>query len=56
MPWGFVRLKGQVNHEHKVQHSFKKHTRQLQNTIKNTQGEQQTVAEITRGTSSTNDA
>jgi hypothetical protein len=26
------------------------------NTIKNTQGNQQTIAEITRGTSSTNDA
>jgi hypothetical protein len=30
MPEGFVRLKGQVNHEHKVQHIFKKHTRQMQ--------------------------
>jgi hypothetical protein len=30
MPEGFVRLKGQVKHEHKVQHAFKKHTRQLQ--------------------------
>jgi hypothetical protein len=29
-PEGFVRLRGQVNHEHKVQHTFKKHTRQLQ--------------------------
>jgi hypothetical protein len=26
------------------------------NTIKNTQGKQQTIAEITQGTSSTNDA
>jgi hypothetical protein len=30
MPEGFVRLRGQVNHEHKVQDTFKKHTRQLQ--------------------------
>jgi hypothetical protein len=30
MPEGFVRLRSQVNHEHKVQHTFKKHTRQLQ--------------------------
>jgi hypothetical protein len=30
-PKGFVRLGGQVNHEHKVQHTFKKHTRQQQN-------------------------
>jgi hypothetical protein len=29
-PEGFVRLRGQVKHEHKVQHTFKKHTRQLQ--------------------------
>jgi hypothetical protein len=29
-PERFVRLRGQVNHEHKVQHTFKKHTRQLQ--------------------------
>jgi hypothetical protein len=36
MPEWFVRLKGQVNHEHKVQQAFKKHTGQLQNTIKNT--------------------
>jgi hypothetical protein len=35
---------------------YQEHTRQLQNTIKNTQGKQQTIAEITRGTSSTNDA
>jgi hypothetical protein len=27
---GFVRLRGQVNHEHKVHHTFKEHTRQLQ--------------------------
>jgi hypothetical protein len=26
MPEGFVRLRGQVNHEHIVQHTFKKHT------------------------------
>jgi hypothetical protein len=55
-PEGLVRLRGQVNHEHKVQHTFKKHTRQLQNTIKNTRGKQQTIAQITQGTSSTNDA
>jgi hypothetical protein len=30
MPEGFVRLRGQVNHEHKIPHTFKKHTRQLQ--------------------------
>jgi hypothetical protein len=30
MPEGFVRLRGQVNHEHIVKHTFKKHTRQLQ--------------------------
>jgi hypothetical protein len=29
-PEGFVRPRGQVNHEHKVQHTLKKHTRQLQ--------------------------
>jgi hypothetical protein len=29
-PEGFVRLRGQVKHEHKVQHTLKKHTRQLQ--------------------------
>jgi hypothetical protein len=56
MPEGFVRLKGQVKHEHKVQHKFKKHTRTTANTIKNTQGKQQTISEITRGTSGTNDA
>jgi hypothetical protein len=30
MPEGFVRLRGQVNHENKLQHIFTKHTRQLQ--------------------------
>jgi hypothetical protein len=34
MPEGFVRLRGQFNHEHKVQHTFKKHTRQLQTLSK----------------------
>jgi hypothetical protein len=29
-PEGFLRKRGQVNHEHKVQHTFKKHIRQLQ--------------------------
>jgi hypothetical protein len=30
MPEGFARLRGQVKHEHIVQPTFKKHTRQLQ--------------------------
>jgi hypothetical protein len=30
MPEGFVRLRGQVKHEHILQHTFKIHTRQLQ--------------------------
>jgi hypothetical protein len=29
-PEGFVRLRGQVNHEHKVQHTFKKYIGPLQ--------------------------
>jgi hypothetical protein len=39
MPEGFVRLRGQVNHEHIVQHTFKKHTRQLQ-TLSRTHNKQ----------------
>jgi hypothetical protein len=39
MPEGFVRLRGQVNHEHTVQRTFKKHTRQLQ-TLSRTHNKQ----------------
>jgi hypothetical protein len=34
MPEGFVRLRGQVNHQHRIQLTFKKHTRQLQTLLR----------------------
>jgi hypothetical protein len=52
----FLRLRGQIKHMHKVTihpHETRKTTA---NNTQNTQGNQQTIVRITRGTSSTNDA
>jgi hypothetical protein len=55
MPEGFVRLRGQVNHEHRVQHTFK-NTQDKRKHYQEHTRQQQAIAEITRGTSSINDA
>jgi hypothetical protein len=52
----FLRPRGQNKHKHKVAIHTQETIQATANTIKITQGKQQTIAEITQGTSSTNDA
>jgi hypothetical protein len=53
---GFSGQEAENKHKHKVQIHTQETLQATANTIKNTQGKQQTIAKITRGTSSTNDA
>jgi hypothetical protein len=56
----FSRPRGQNKHKHKHKHKVTIHIQEthqtIAHTIKNRQGKQHAIAEIVRGTSSTNDA